>query len=364
MKISNVIAKLEEWAPPSFQESYDNAGLICGNAQSDIKGVLVCLDSIEETIEEAVRLNCNLIIAHHPIVFKGLKTITGKTYVERTLINAIKNDIAIYAMHTNLDSIMTGVNYKIGNLMGIENPQILSPQKNSLEKLVTYCPVENSNEVRTQLFKAGAGKIGNYDSCSFNSDGIGTFKGLENSNAFVGEKHKIHSENETKIEVIISKHLRQKVINTLKKFHPYEEVAFEIYSLENKNNYVGSGMVGDLKEGIELNTFLESLKNIFNLKVVRHTNKVKDKIQKIAWCGGSGSFLLSQAIASKADIFITGDFKYHEFFDHENQLVIADIGHYESEQFTIELIADFLKENFNKFAVHLSGVNTNPINYY
>jgi len=364
MKISDIIGKLEEWAPPSFQENYDNAGLICGDSSSEITGALVCLDSVEDTINEAIQLKCNLIIAHHPIVFKGLKTLTGKTYVERTIIKAIKNDICIFAMHTNLDSVITGVNYKIGTLLGIQNLQILAPQKNTLEKLVTYCPIDSAEQLRSQLFQNGAGKLGNYDSCSFNSEGTGTFKGLENSNAFVGEKYKLHSEKEIKIEVVLSKHLRKNIINTLQKFHPYEEVAYEIYAIENENMYIGAGMVGDLNEKIDLKSFFDLLKKTFNLQVIKHAGKVNGKIKRIAWCGGSGSFLLNQAKRENADLFITGDFKYHEFFDHENQIVIADIGHYESEQFTVDLIADFLKENFNKFAVHLSGVNTNPVNYY
>lgn len=364
MKISEVINKLELWAPPSLQENYDNAGLICGNSQQNITGALTCLDSIEETIDEAVRLNCNLVVAHHPIVFKGLKKITGKSYVERTIIKAIKNDICIYAMHTNLDSITTGVNYKIGNLLGISKPTILDPQKGTLEKLVTYCPVKNSENLRNKLFEGGAGKIGNYDSCSFNTEGLGTFRGLENSNAFVGEKLKMHQEKEYKIEVIYDKHLRENLINILNKFHPYEEVAYEIYNVENENNYIGAGMIGDLDQEMELHNFFDLLKKIFHLKVIKYSGKTNKKVKRIAWCGGSGSFLLQNSIKKKADIFITGDFKYHEFFDHENKVIIADIGHYESEQFTIDLIADFLKENFNKFAVHLSVVNSNPVNYY
>ncbi|MBD79929.1 MAG: Nif3-like dinuclear metal center hexameric protein [Crocinitomicaceae bacterium] len=364
MLIAEIIDKLEEWAPPSYQENYDNAGLICGNPKEVVSGVLVCLDSIEDTIDEAIKLGCNLIIAHHPIVFKGLKKITSHTYVERTLIKAIKNDVAIYAMHTNLDSVTTGVNYKIGNLLGVKEPKILAPQKGTLEKLVTYCPNDKVEELRNKLFEAGAGKLGDYDSCSFNQEGIGTFRGLENSNAYVGEKLKLHSESETKIEVVLPTYLRQKVIKNLLQFHPYEEVAYEIYSIENENTYVGSGMVGELADEITLSDFFDILKKTFHLKVIRHTGNPDSKVRRIAWCGGAGSFLLKKAIGAKADIFITGDFKYHEFFDHENKVVIADIGHYESEQFTAHLIVDFLKENFNKFAVHLSGVNTNPVNYY
>lgn len=364
MKISEVIKKLEEWAPPAYQESYDNAGLICGDCNHEITGVLVCLDSVEEIVDEAIELNCNLIVAHHPIVFSGIKKLTGKNYVERTLIKAIKNDIAIYAAHTNLDSIQTGVNFKIGDLLGIYNAKILQPKPQSLLKLVTYCPVNEAEKVRNCLFEAGAGQLGNYDSCSFNTLGEGTFKGLDNSNQFVGKKHILHKESETKIEVILEKHLSNKIVATLLKNHPYEEVAYDLYDLQNSNDYVGSGMFGELNEAISLEEFFKNLKSIFNLKVIRHTGNLNQKVRRISWCGGSGSFLLGQAKRKKTDVFITGDFKYHEFFDHENQIVIADIGHYESEQFTQQLIVEFLKENFNKFAVHLTGQNTNPVNYY
>ncbi|MGB0403391.1 MAG: Nif3-like dinuclear metal center hexameric protein [Salibacteraceae bacterium] len=364
MKISEILSVLEKWAPPAYQESYDNAGLICGDSNREITGALVCLDSVEETIDEAIELNCNLIIAHHPIVFSGIKKLTGKNYVQRTLIKAIKNDIAIYAAHTNLDSIQTGVNLKIGELLNIDSPEILLPKPNSLMKLVTYCPTSESNKIRTALFEAGAGQLGNYNSCSFNTEGEGTFKGLEKSNQYVGNKHELHTESETKIEVILEKHLSHKIVNALIKNHPYEEVAYELYDLQNDNSYVGAGMIGELEQEITLGEFFDQVKATFNLKVIRHTGNLNQKIRRISWCGGSGSFLLNQAKRKKSDIFITGDFKYHEFFDHENQIVIADIGHYESEQFTQQLIVDFLKKNFNKFAVHLTGHNTNPVNYY
>lgn len=363
-KIRDVIQQLEQWAPPAYQASYDNAGLICGDKNETVKGILVCLDSIEAIIEEAIDKNCNLVVAHHPIVFSGLKSLTGKNYVERTLIKAIQNNIAIYAMHTNLDSVTTGVNAKIGDLIGVTNRRVLNAEGGKLEKLITFCPTQQVNKVRSALFEAGAGQIGNYDSCSFNTNGTGTFKPLEGSEAFVGSTNELHTENETKIEIIFPQHLRYQLINALKSNHPYEEVAFDIIALQNSDPYVGSGMIGELDEAIKTTDFFDKLKSVFGLKIIRHTPILKQEIKRIAWCGGAGSFLLKNARAAKADIFITGDFKYHEFFDHENETVIADIGHYESEQFTSVLIVDFLKQNFDKFAVHLSRVNTNPVNYY
>ncbi len=364
MILSEIIRELESLAPPALQEGYDNSGLIVGNRSMEVSGVLICLDSIEATIDEAIHKNCNLVVAHHPIVFSGLKSLTGKTYIERTVLKAIKNDISIYAIHTNLDNVKTGVNAKIGQLLGINSPKILAPKTNILQKLVTYCPQKNSDEVRNALFEAEAGSIGNYAECSFNSNGTGTFKANEAASQHIGNTNERHLEAETKIEVVFEAYKKNNLLATLNHTHPYEEVAYEIYDTLNSHQYIGAGMYGDLESEMEVPEFFDGLKSRFNLKVIRHTKILKNKITRIAWSGGSGSFLLRNAQAVRADVFITGDFKYHEFFDHEEKLVIADIGHYESEQFTIELIGDFLKEKFPKFAVHLTEVNTNPVNYY
>lgn len=364
MQIKEVIQKLEELAPRVYQESYDNSGVITGNTALDLTGVLVCLDSTEAVIEEAIEKKCNLVVAHHPIVFSGMKSLTGKTYVERTVIAAIKNDIVIYAIHTNLDNVADGVNKKIGDLIGVAEKKALLPKKNVLKKLVTYVPVEHSEGLREALFNAGAGKIGNYSNCSFNTTGLGTFKAESGSTPYVGTVGDLHKESEEKVEVVCSTGHLPQVISALLQYHPYEEVAYEIYDLNNTHHSIGSGMVGDLPAPMYTSTFLDRLKEKFDLKVIRHTSIHTQEVQRIAWCGGSGSFLLQQARREKADIFITGDFKYHEFFDTENDIIIADIGHYESEQFTVELLGDFLKENFPKFAVHLTDVNTNPVKYY
>jgi len=364
MKLAQIIHELEKLAPPALQESYDNSGLLVGKHQMEISGALICLDSIEEIIDEAISKKCNLVIAHHPIVFKGLKSLTGKNYIERTLLKAIKNDIAIYAIHTNLDNVQQGVNAKIGDLLGVKNPQILQPKNQVLEKLVTYCPTDHVDVLQDGLFSAGAGTIGNYSDCSFNSIGTGTFTPNDKATPFIGTHNERHHEEEHKIEVIFETYNRSKVLSKLNECHPYESVAYELYSTLNVHPNIGSGMYGELDEELEMSVFFDLLKRQFKLKVIRHTSGANSTAKKIAWCGGSGSFLLSNAKAVNADVFITGDFKYHEFFDHENSVVIADIGHYESEQFTIDLLGDFLKEKFPKFAVHLTEINTNPVNYY
>ena len=363
-KLSNIIQFLEQLAPPKLQESYDNSGLLVGHTGMDITGAILCLDSTEEVIDEAIAHGCNLVIAHHPIIFSGLKRINGKNYIERTVIKAIKNDIAIYAIHTNLDNVAHGVNSEIVHRLGLEKPSILSRKKDQIGKLVTFCPIAQAEAVRTALFAAGAGHIGNYDECSFNSEGVGTFRPNEWANPVLGQKGMRHQENETKIEVVYAKHLEGSILKALFKTHPYEEVAYELYHTENQHQRIGSGMIGQLTEPIPTAVFMEKVKQVFGLKMIRHTSIVSSTVSKIAVCGGSGSFLLSDAIAAGADIFMTADYKYHQFFDAEGKIMILDIGHFESEQFTKDLLYRELSAKFTTFALRLSGIDTNPVKYF
>jgi len=363
-KIKNISSFFETLAPLQLQESYDNAGLIVGDYDTEIDTILLTLDVTEAVVEEAICKKAGLIVAHHPIVFSGLKKITGKNYVERTLLKAIKNDIAIYAAHTNLDSVEGGVNGKICEKLGLENYKILQPVGGQLKKLVTFIPINFAEKVSEAVFAAGAGSIGNYDSCGFNTEGEGTFRGNESTNPFVGEKGEIHTEKEIRFETVFPAYLQGKVIGALLNAHPYEEVAYDIYSLDNKFNKVGMGMIGTLPAEKTETEFLQQLKTTFNTGVIKHTALKNKAVKKIAVCGGAGSFLLNQAIAAGADVFVTGDFKYHQFFDAENKIVIADIGHFESEQFTKELFYELLTKKFPKFAIHLSEVDTNPVFYF
>ena len=363
MKASEVIEFLEGLAPLSLQEGYDNSGLIVGDSATEVTGIMVSLDCTEDVIEDAISQGCNLIVSHHPIVFGGLKKFNGKNYVERTVIKAIKNDVLLYAIHTNLDNVFDGVNLKICEKIGLKNTRILSRKKGLLKKVVTYVPHEHAKKVRSSMCNAGAGGIGNYDQCTFNTPGIGTFRGNEKTNPFVGKKGEIHSENEIRIEVIVPDYQLKNVLNAMRMAHPYEEVAFDIFSMDNVWKEGGSGMIGDLPEEMDALEFLKSLKETMNTDCVRYTLPHREKVKRVAVCGGSGSFLLPNALAEKADIFITGDFKYHQFFDAENSIIIADIGHYESEQFTTELLAEKLAKNFPTFVPRLTRVKTNPINY-
>lgn len=361
--IKELITHLEEFAPPHYQEAYDNCGLLIGDSSWDATSVLVTLDCTEAVLDEAIAKGCNIIVAHHPIVFKGLKKITGKNYVERTIIKAIKNNIAIYAIHTNLDNIAHGVNAKICSQIGIINPTILLAKAHTLNKVVVNVPVNQLQQVQEAMLLHGAGNIGNYSDCSFYTAGIGSFKGNDNSNAFAGKPNELHTEDEYKLEVIVPKPNLQAVLNAMFAAHPYEEVAYDVLALENTNANVGSGLIGELPNALSSDKFLAHLKTTMQLHVIKYT-PISKKIKKVAVCGGAGSFLLNQAIAAGADAFVTADFKYHEFFDAENRLLIADIGHYESEIFTINLIADAILKKMPTFAVILSQTNTNPTKYY
>lgn len=364
MLIQDVINFLEDLAPPSLQESYDNAGLIVGDSHQVFTKAIVCLDAVEEVVNEAIAKGANLIIAHHPIIFGGLKKLNGKNYVERTVIAAIKNDIAIYALHTNLDNVKSGVNMKIANKLELTNLEILAPKANLLNKLITFIPVKNKQVVLDALFNAGAGHIGEYSEASFSILGEGTFKGSADSNPSIGKLNQLEKVEEVRVEVLVEDHKLSKVLRALLKAHPYEEVAYDIIGLKNIHQEIGSGMIGTLPKAMENKEFLKMVQRVFRLPVVRHTVFLKDKIERVSLCGGAGSFLLSAAKAKKADVYLTSDFKYHEFFDSDNQIVIADIGHYESEQFTSELIIDKLNKKFRNFAFLLTEKNTNPVNYF
>ncbi len=364
MKLSQLTAYLESLAPLAYQEEYDNSGLIVGRPDQDIYQALISLDCTEALVDEAIATNCQVIVSHHPIVFRGLKKFNSKTYVERVVEKAIRNDIAIYAIHTNLDNVITGVNARICETLGLKNCRILAPKHNLLKKLVTYVPVNHADEVRNALFEAGAGNIGNYSECSFSAEGTGIFKGCENANPFVGEPGKRHLENEVRIETVYPATLESKILMALVLAHPYEEVAYDLYALTNQNQQVGAGMIGELDTPMEAEAFLYQVKEKMRAHVIRHTEFTGRPIKKVAVCGGAGGFLLKYAIAAGADIFITADYKYHEFFDAEGQLIIADIGHFESEQFTQQLLYEIIKKKFTTFALRLTEVNTNPVKYF
>jgi len=364
-QIKDIISYLESLAPPAYQESYDNATLLTGQPSTPVTGVMVCLDCTEAVVQEAVQKGCNLIVAHHPIIFKGLKSLTGRNYVERTIIKAIENKVAIYAIHTNLDNVHTGVNHKIAQIIGLRNTQILAPKSNTLSKLVCFVPQANTQQVLAAMHQAGAGHIGQYSHCSFKVTGTGAFKPSQQANPTIGQAGgPLEQVQEDRIEVLLPTHLSGRIINAMQQAHPYEEVAHYLTPLANTNQQVGSGMVGTLPEPMPATQALAHIKKAMNLPLIRHTPLVHQQVHTVALCGGAGGFLLPKAIKAGAQLFITADIKYHEFFDANDQIILADIGHYESEQYTMDHIYALLNSIFTNIALHLTKVVTNPINYF
>ncbi len=363
MIVKNITDYIEKLAPLKYAEDFDNVGLLIGNYQTEVSGVLVTLDTLEETVDEAIAKGCNLIVSFHPIIFGGLKKINGNSYVERVVLKAIKNDIAIYATHTALDNTHKGVSAKMCEVLELKNTSVLIPKKGIIKKLTTYAPIKDTDTLREALFNAGAGNIGNYDRCSFNLEGNGTFRGNEISNPVIGEKGKIHQERETQISVTFESKNENSILKALKNNHPYEEVAYEITNTENIHQHIGMGMIGELDTAMYEKDFLLYLKEKMQTDCIRHSKYIDKKIKKVAVLGGSGSFAINNAKRAGADAYISADFKYHEFFQAEEQLLLADIGHYESEQFTKNLLVDYLTKKFSNFAIILSEKSTNPIYY-
>lgn len=363
MKLQEAIRLLEDWAPNAYAENFDNTGLLVGDPNEKLKSILVCHDTLEEVVQEAVENNCNLIVSYHPILFDGIKKITGKTYVERAVIKAIQNKIAIYALHTALDNQPHGTNKVLSDAIGLVNSKILIPQSSGILKLITYVPKNHAERLKESLFESGAGNIGNYDQCSFSLEGKGTFRGNENSHPTIGEKGKRHTGEEIQLSVIFPNHLKGNILNALFSNHPYEEVAYELYQTLNTRQDIGIGMIGHLPKPMSEQDFLQHLKEKLNLRIVRHSGLLSKNIDKVAVLAGSGAFSIQPAIAQGADALVTGDLKYHQFFEATQNILLADVGHFESEQFTKNLIHDYLVEKIPNFAVVLSKLNTNPINY-
>ncbi|WP_222983549.1 Nif3-like dinuclear metal center hexameric protein [Flagellimonas meishanensis] len=363
MTVKEISKILEQLAPLAHAEDFDNVGLLVGDPEMSVSGVLVTLDTLENVVDEAIAKKCNLIVSFHPIIFRGLKKVTGRNYVERVVIKAIANNIAIYSMHTALDNSKMGVNAKICQVLGIGNTEILIPKTQTIKKLITYVPLADVEKVKSALFDAGAGEIGKYSNCSFSVDGWGTFKAGEEAKPSVGKVGEVHKEAEVQLHVIFSFEKEPDILNALFNAHPYEEVAYEIIVLQNTNQELGMGMVGTLDGAMEEKSFLEHVKKKMNAKVIRHSKLLGKKVERVAVLGGSGAFAISAAKQANADVFITADVKYHQFFEAEDKIIIADIGHFETEQFTKDLLVDYLTEKIPNFAISLSESNTNPIKY-
>ena len=363
MIVQDIISHIEELCPLAYAEDFDNVGLLVGSNKQEVSSVLISLDTLENVVDEAIENNCNMIVSFHPIIFSGLKKITGKTYVERVVLKAIKNDIAIYAMHTALDNSWNGVSDRICDELGLTDKSILIPQKGTIKKLLTFVPKKAAESVRNALFAVGAGSIGNYDQCSFSTEGLGSFRGNEASNPTIGKKGETHIEEEIQLGITFTKHLEGIIMKTLHENHPYEEVAYEITTLENTNQHIGMGMIGKFKKPMSETHFMTLLKTKMKVPVVRHSESLGKMIQKVAVLGGSGSFAIEHAKRAGADAYVTADLKYHDFYKAENKILLADVGHYESEQYTKNLLFEYLTKKIPNFAFILSAENTNPIKY-
>ncbi|KFF03613.1 Nif3-like dinuclear metal center hexameric protein [Chryseobacterium luteum] len=364
MTISEVISKIENRIPLQQAEDFDNVGLLCGIPDRNVSGILVCHDALENVIDEAIQKNCNLVVCFHPIIFSGLKSLTGKNYVERAVLKAIENKIAIYAIHTAFDNDFFGVNHQICSQLGLKDLKILQPKKNNLKQLSVFVPKDYSGKVKEALFDAGAGNIGFYDECSFTLSGNGTFRPVEGSNPFSGQRNIRENADEDMISVIFEDYKKGKIISAMKAAHPYEEVAYQIYQLDNENQYSGLGMYGDFEEGIDEQDFLKLVKEKFSLEVIKHSDFTRKKIKRVGVLGGSGAGGIRSAMAQKCDAYLTGDIKYHDYFLSESKMLICDIGHYESEQFVTQQLFEILSQKFSTFAISKSIEKTNPVNYF
>ncbi len=362
MKIDEVIRYLDAIVPPFLQESYDNSGFMIGDRTAVLKGILTCVDVTEDVLEEARQKSCNLVVSHHPLIFQGLKKITGQDHVAKTVKKAIQENIAIYAAHTNLDSVDFGISAILADKIGLKGLKVLDPKADLLKKLVVFCPVDYAGKVRKAVFAAGAGHIGDYDSCSFNLEGQGSFKAGDDADPFVGQRGELHYEKEARVETIFPVYRQQQILEAMTEAHPYEEVAYDIYPLDNRYEKAGFGIIGYLKKPIPAKSFLSELKEKLNLQMLKYT-PANGQVSRVAVCGGAGSFLIDKAKAAKVDAFITADLKYHDFFRAENQIMLADIGHYESEKYAKELLNQIISEKFPNFAPTLSGIDTNPVKY-
>ncbi|MBT2620216.1 Nif3-like dinuclear metal center hexameric protein [Chryseobacterium sp. ISL-6] len=364
MTIREVISEIEKRIPIQQAEDFDNVGLLCGFPDREVNGILVCHDALEDVIGEAIEKNLNLIVCFHPIIFSGLKSLTGKNYVERVVLKAIENKIAIYAIHTAFDNDFFGVNAGICNQLGLKDLKILQPKKNSLKQLTVFVPKDHSEQMKESLFSAGAGNIGFYDECSFSIKGNGTFRPIAGSNPYSGQHDVRENADENMISVIFESYKQNQIISAMKSSHPYEEVAYQIYSLDNENQYSGLGMYGEFEEEMDQKDFLQFVKEKFNLEVIRHSGFNDKKVKRVGVLGGSGASGIKSALSKKCDAYLTGDVKYHDFFLAESKMLVCDIGHYESEQWVVQQLFEILSQKFSTFAISKSNEKTNPVNYF
>ncbi len=368
MIVNDVIKYLEGWAPKETAWQKDNTGLQIGATESKIKNIFLCLELTEIALSEAVEKNCNFIITHHPFIFQPLKKIDITNDKNSKLIEKIiKNDITLYSFHTNLDFTKNGVSFALAKKLDLKNISFLENQESNQFKLVVFVPGNNLNEVLDAIFNSGGGKIGEYEKCSFQVPGKGTFEGSENSNPAIGKAQNFEKVDEIRLEILIDSWNLKKVISAMIEAHPYEEPAFDVYPLQNKNVNFGFGAIGNLENSLSENDFLNFVKEKLNLINLRFVKGKSGSIKKVAVCGGSGSDLLKQAILQKADAFITADVKYHTFHDAEDEILLIDAGHYETEILVFDEVKTKLEKLILKYnsdsEIFVFSQSTNPVRY-
>ena len=364
MTISEFIRQLSTKIRFSYAEDFDNVGLLCGRPEQELRGVLVCHDALESVVQEAIEKGCNCIVAFHPIIFSGLKSITGKSYVERAVMLALENKIAIIAVHTAWDNDFYGVNHGIAKALGLRHLQVLIPKKDALSQLRFFVPVEAAEQVRSAIFATGAGTIGQYADCSFNIHGTGTFLPLEKASPAYGEVGTWEQVSEMEVQILVENWQLPAAIQAMKDAHPYEEVAYYVTSLRNENHHAGLGQFGLLDEEMSAQEFLSECRAVFDVPVIRTSSHFTGRIRKVAVLGGSGASGISAAKKLGCDAYVSSDFKYHDFFQGDENFLLADVGHFESERFVSQQLADVISNILPTFAVLKSETKTNPVNYF
>lgn len=363
MKISEITGAIEKYAPLWLQEEWDNAGLQVGDTDREATGAVLCVDATEAIVDEAIDRGVNLVISHHPLLFRGLKRITGRTATERIVAKALKHDIAIYSAHTNMDSAPGGVSWATGRRAGLTAMRTLVPQQGRLMKLAVFVPSAYSNAVSEALWNAGAGRMGNYDRCAYMTDGRGTYRPLPGADPAIGTVGQSHTEAETRIEVVFPTAISGRVVQAMLKAHPYEEPAFDLIPLANDITSAGLGVIGSLKTPMPASEYIAWVKQALGIGAIPYAGDARRMVHRVALCGGAGAEFIGNAIAAGADLYMCGDLKYHDFTTHADSIVLADIGHYESEQCTKEIFYDIIQKNFPNFATYYAEEDKNPISY-
>ncbi len=362
IKCSELMKFMEEFAPVNLAEDYDNVGLLIGSRNQEIKKVLVCLDVTTKVVEEAVEKKVNLIVSHHPIIFKGLKRIVEEDPKGRLLYKLIRNGIGVYSAHTNMDFTHGGINDTLANLLGLSNIRNLKKHKEDrFFKIVVFVPEQNTDTVREAMCSAGAGWVGDYSDCTFMVKGTGTFKPLEGTNPYIGSKGNLEKVEEYRLETIVPQKKLKKVVNAMIEAHPYEEVAYDVYPMELSLKEYGFGKVGSLVETQKLDKFISTVKEKLNVKSVRVIGSVKKEIRNVAvFCGSFDTDVINSM--NGVDVLVTGDMKYHDALDAaEMGLCIIDAGHYSTERIMVPRLAWILSQRFASVDIETSILEENPI---